>query len=455
MFLLRYCRVLLDKLRLTADVERACHSYTAFSPFQPRSTFLHLMCSTRRREATNPRDKVFALLSHPTSHTIGITTKTLNWDGFKDAAPLAYHFLPSVHDQFVLQTLVKDRVDGYSSPNDLPPSLLQANYDKSVSEIYQSLALDLISRTGSLEILTAVQHGPSDPSKLFAPSWVPRWDYFVDTPILGFYNSNHFASSNKKAIVTPSSTLNSLTVRGHLVSRIVQHTPLLTPSSFNISFSTPPPPYDSPELNQQWENNAISNTWNTYVAEAGMTVNGYPMYPMMMTTDGQAIFNQKASNVFMAYNRTWVAGKNMGELDEFDLDADATAYWEKLRLLNSKPFSSGREEDEHKVKWQRYRDSAAYVCNQRRFFVTKKGFFGLGPGAMQEGDHVAILLGADVPFVIREVCEDRKDVETWKKENRPTPMDCKFQLIGECYVDGLMQGQATMGVEFVRDIPFI
>lgn len=108
------------------------------------------------------------------------------------------------------------------------------------------------------------------------------------------------------------------------------------------------------------------------------------------------------------------------------------------------------------MRWQRYRGSAAHVCNKRKFFFSKKGFFGLGPGALREEDFVAVLLGADVPFVIREVVDgDEGSLEERKKENNPVPMDRKLQLIGERYVDGLMQGQAVKGVEIVRNITLI
>jgi hypothetical protein len=66
------------------------------------------------------------------------------------------------------------------------------------------------------------------------------------------------------------------------------------------------------------------------------------------------------------------------------------------------------------------------------------------------------LLGADVPFVIREVVSDEEgSLEERERANMPIPMDRKFHLIGECYVDGLMQGQGVKGVEIVRDITLI
>lgn len=53
---------------------------------------------------------------------------------------------------------------------------------------------------------------------------------------------------------------------------------------------------------------------------------------------------------------------------------------------------------------ERYRLSVAAVATQRKFLMTKNFLFGLGPGAMRKGGRVAVLLGADVPFILRDWC---------------------------------------------------
>lgn len=61
----------------------------------------------------------------------------------------------------------------------------------------------------------------------------------------------------------------------------------------------------------------------------------------------------------------------------------------------------------------------------------RKGFFGIGPGTLREDDFVAVLLGADVPFVIREVVgPEEGTLEERMKANNPVSMDRKFQLTG-------------------------
>jgi hypothetical protein len=59
----------------------------------------------------------------------------------------------------------------------------------------------------------------------------------------------------------------------------------------------------------------------------------------------------------------------------------------------------------------------------RVMFVSSTGWLGLAPHGTREGDVVFVAVGADVPYVLR-ACEDG------------------YELIGECYVQGIMDGEA-------------
>jgi len=63
----------------------------------------------------------------------------------------------------------------------------------------------------------------------------------------------------------------------------------------------------------------------------------------------------------------------------------------------------------------------------RKFFITEGGYFGLGPKDTRKGDRVAIFFGSNVPFVLRE--------HEWEMGGRG------WQLIGETYVHGAMEGE--------------
>ncbi|KAK4443440.1 hypothetical protein QBC34DRAFT_311031 [Podospora aff. communis PSN243] len=62
-----------------------------------------------------------------------------------------------------------------------------------------------------------------------------------------------------------------------------------------------------------------------------------------------------------------------------------------------------------------------------RFFTTEKGRCGIAPGGAQVGDEVYVLCGGRVPFLLRRVAEGG------------------FCLVGGCFVDGIMMGEALRG----------
>jgi hypothetical protein len=59
----------------------------------------------------------------------------------------------------------------------------------------------------------------------------------------------------------------------------------------------------------------------------------------------------------------------------------------------------------------------------RNIFITKSGYLGLGPQHVEVGDHVVILHDAKVPFVFRP-CNNSQ-----------------FELVGESYIHGIMDGE--------------
>jgi hypothetical protein len=81
-----------------------------------------------------------------------------------------------------------------------------------------------------------------------------------------------------------------------------------------------------------------------------------------------------------------------------------------------------------------YRHMLQYA-RSRRLFRTNLGCLGLAPAASQVGDAVSFLNSARVPFILRE------------KE------DEKFELIGDAYVHGYMNGEIDeLGPPNIRDI---
>jgi hypothetical protein len=62
----------------------------------------------------------------------------------------------------------------------------------------------------------------------------------------------------------------------------------------------------------------------------------------------------------------------------------------------------------------------------RTLFATKSGYMGIGDNALEPGDLVCVLLGGRTPYILRPA------------EGR------KYRFIGECYLHGIMYGEALI-----------
>ncbi|WPV30485.1 Heterokaryon incompatibility protein 6, OR allele [Fulvia fulva] len=94
-----------------------------------------------------------------------------------------------------------------------------------------------------------------------------------------------------------------------------------------------------------------------------------------------------------------------------------------IKSANSMPSRTKKEQVD---LGGRYLQSFLLACVGRCFFVTNGGLMGIGPENLVEGDRVAILYGGRVPFVM---------------STRGSLGRGEYRLLGECYVDGVMQGQ--------------
>jgi hypothetical protein len=74
--------------------------------------------------------------------------------------------------------------------------------------------------------------------------------------------------------------------------------------------------------------------------------------------------------------------------------------------------------------------SCEETIGSRAFFTTNSSHLGFGPKLTAAGDQVFLLIGSDIPFVLR-------------------PFGEKFELVGACYVHGIMYGEGLhKGVGF-------
>jgi len=154
-----------------------------------------------------------------------------------------------------------------------------------------------------------------------------------------------------------------------------------------------------------------------------------PIYDWVRLVKSSKVCRYKSENDrSRAFLRTLVAdfvhGKRATEIDVRALDD-----WVLLKQSHL-----GLEHLGDQIKLSAHLvEAVSAAWNGRRFFISEKGYMGLAPITARAGDAICILFGGQVPFILRE-----RD-------------DSEHSMIGECYVHGIMDGEAIGNTRNKRD----
>lgn len=85
-------------------------------------------------------------------------------------------------------------------------------------------------------------------------------------------------------------------------------------------------------------------------------------------------------------------------------------------------------------------NAVALTVYEKRLFISSKGYIGWGPNTMCPGDTIAVLHGSNMPFVVRALPEQPAGVSSGSG----------YTMVGECYVHGLMNGEAFGNAEMEK-----
>ena len=154
-------------------------------------------------------------------------------------------------------------------------------------------------------------------------------------------------------------------------------------------------------------------------AEAYRAVVLYGLQPLMET-----VYDNKSNCAL-----TERVGLELCFNDRFKgLDANSFPSEEALQLAKS--------QHEHYFELHAYEHIQNTTTN-RCLFVTEDGFIGNGANCIQSGDHVFVIAGGNVPLVLRpNVLPPKHYIIGGKIPST------RYTLIGECYVHGIMNGEA-------------
>jgi hypothetical protein len=305
------------------------------------------------------------------------------------------------------------------------PVSITADYTKTVEQSYIDVAVRILrqhSHATSI-LLAAVQHPCSslpssraqtnlslelwleDKHKL--PSWVPDWrvstGIILAEPICP--HSAHGESTVKIEILEEDDLV--LRAHGVEIDTIEACSRQLVSKDFYRKKRPGQPILTIEQLWHELCQKEHLNLEDTYL-------NGQPAFFAFMQTLSNGCV-QAAGHKSMSYQKVpdcvWLQKAARYVVEALDMSNNVSeAIWKAAETTKS-------ESDDE--SWSRWATSAS---EGRIFARTGRGYYVLGPAALEAGDVVCVLFGCKVPFCLRSVGR-------------------RYLLVGECYVHGLMKGE--------------
>ncbi|KAG5787410.1 hypothetical protein H9Q69_013517 [Fusarium xylarioides] len=365
---------------------------------------------------------------HQLRSTLGITTSDISFLHRRFIPPdktthhanrynFIYELQRSRHLQFTDQ---RDRMFAFLShfssrslpPLGCGPISIVADYTLSVEQTYISIATRILRDQPEAACITlaAVQHPrnslPSyhddvkvgDNTKL--PSWVPDWRW-SEGIILAEPICPHRAHGNSTVKMNILENERMLQMHGVSIDIIEECSRPMLPSDF----------YGKAGL--------VEHLWQDIFPKTSFSLvdkylNGDSAFFALMQTLSNGCV-QATGHECKQYDsvpeQTWLQMAAKFTVETFGSSAVSEEIMKQAEKIQN--------EKEHD-KWSRWATSAS---DGRVFARGKKGYYVLGPSTLEAGDMVCVLFGCKVLFCLRRVGE-------------------RYLLVGECYVHGLMKGEA-------------
>ena len=356
-------------------------------------SLLHLLVGTRDFKATDPRDKIFALL--------WITDEGLNPQrAYQVMGPSDSLGVRLLHRLQGVVTGVADYV------NNLGPDMhfmrnkaLIADYKKPVMEVYRDFTrFNLRKAPRVLDILSHVQH-IEEPGTADWPSWVPKWfqprsaSLFGMIPVCsaGFCDGHfrYFAQVHDNPFGGNAIEPNSLKIDGfyvdcvRVVSEVIQTdyteaVPVV--ACWRQLFNHCPLfPRDNHYRNGEPLDVAFCNT-----------LAGGILGPLMAKLHQGDDLGNSVENIVSRFTQISIA--------------NAAAYLAREASARGDPLGNelvSLQAQAAPVSAEEYETTVRSIAYGRRIYMTQNGTLGLGPRMMQEGDEVCVLFGGRTPFLLR------------------------------------------------------
>jgi hypothetical protein len=308
---------------------------------------------------------------------------------------------------------------------------LAADYSRSIEDIFYDVAARELTGAESLLLLSACHEEPSAVRRKKMgipnlPSWVPDWR-IMPLHLLISQDTPHRAAGETRPKLWIDSTSRTLHIRGVRVDTIAVHSWTFFGKAFQFR-------------NTRTGRLPIEVIWRDFC--------GYQTFDLdQRYPNGDTAFFalvQTLTNACIGADRS----RPYDSISKDEWLANGAAYL--VRALTRPPHQPHPPGEptltESAPEWDvvspavralaargdafKWSHEATLVSRYRKFAVTRSGMFLIGPDTMAVGDVVVVLHGGRTPFLLRPKKGEGEDGgEQWA-------------LVGECYVHGLMNGEA-------------
>ncbi|KAI1359683.1 heterokaryon incompatibility protein-domain-containing protein [Xylaria arbuscula] len=324
----------------------------------------------------------------------------------------------------------RDHVYSLLSLGAVGPTILP-DYHASVSEVFRKFAVAMLVQGNSLKLLSLAPDrvgsftlGIQRPKEL--PSWAPDLRLIHSDAMVSYTvrPQAFFAGGRSKPVVSVSDDQRILQCQGWVIDTVQTSSTSMVEimlADMPELRSLPGPLVDPlPERRKKRLARWLENCYRVAFPNAG----------------GPNLFDPENDRV-MAFSRTMVCGMDtMRNRLSHDMIAAFPKYMHWAAERASGKLGKG---EQHATDMQEYSGvidaSIMALTVWLRFCITENGRFAQVPQTSQPGDCVCILVGGEVPFVVR-----------------PTGPGT-YTIVGECYVDGVMDGEIMEEKRLKAEVP--
>lgn len=305
---------------------------------KPIHNFVEVLHWARVHRSTDPRDYIYALLSHASAS-----------------------------------------VDG--------KLIVQPNYRISTEEAYTELAVNVIQRTKSLHILAFVDH--HEEAGMAIPSWVPDWHALNLVAPLRCPTKAAAETDNSFSMIHSGKGM-VLECRGYAIDTIRAMSDMIEPSGLTVTTLENETKKKIPFLvDHIWHQVVepeipLKSTEEFLAALSLVLTGGYRNDADSTSGDRKKLQEADLAALILEYERIRLPGHSQGFLASLALGDE-----EVIKSLAPKGSAHQFVQD---MTW-------TSMC--RRVFRTEEGHIGLGPRITRQGDICVVLLGAVYPMVFR------------------------------------------------------